>query len=146
MTHRTGRTTERVRTWVGPDPLAADADLDVGPGCGAVQTFLGRVRADGTDGRVTTSLLYEAHPSAGDLLHDLAQDIALRHQVEILAAHRTGDVGLGEVALLTVVAGAHRAEVFTATVELVDRIKAELPIWKNERYSDGSDAWAGLCP
>jgi molybdopterin synthase catalytic subunit len=109
---------------------------------GALVTFRGVVR-DHDGGRAVTSLEYQAHPDAERFL---AEAVA-RHEVDglrIVAAHRTGHLVVGDVALVAVVASAHRGEAFAACAALVDDIKQSVPIWKRQHFADGVSEWVGL--
>ena len=108
---------------------------------GAVVTFEGVVR-DHDDGRGVTALHYEQHPSAGDVVQQVAEQIAAEHpEVAVAVQHRVGDLEIGDVALACAVASAHRAEAFAACSALVDLVKQRLPIWKRQEFTDGSDEW-----
>jgi len=108
---------------------------------GAVVTFEGVVR-DHDDGRGVTALHYEAHPSATEVIREVALAVAEAHPaVAIAVEHRYGDLGIGDVALACAVASAHRAEAFAACSALVDEVKARTPIWKRQEFADGSDEW-----
>jgi len=69
--------------------------------------------------------------------------VAARHSgVRALAvSHRIGDLAIGDVALACAVAGEHRGVAFTACAELVDEVKARLPVWKHQHFTDGTDEW-----
>ena len=119
--------------------LAAVAD----PAAGATVTFAGVVR-DHDQGRSVTELEYQAHPSAGDVVDRVASDIAGRPGVIAVAVtHRYGVLRVGDVALAAAVAAAHRREAFQACSDLVDEVKAQLPVWKRQVFLDGSDEWVG---
>lgn len=124
-----------------PLSIAAVSDLVHAATAGAVVTFEGVVR-DHDDGRGVVTLEYEAHPTATDVLREVAVDVATRHPaVTIAAAHRTGALGVGDVALAAAVSSAHRAEAFAACAELIDEIKARVPIWKKQDFADGTSEW-----
>ncbi|PXY20186.1 molybdenum cofactor biosynthesis protein MoaE [Prauserella flavalba] len=111
-------------------------------GAGAVVTFGGVVR-DHDDGRSVTSLYYEGHPSAGDVLARVVSEVAA-HRAGLRAvavSHRLGALEIGDVALACAVAADHRAEAFAACAELVDEVKARLPVWKHQKFTDGTDEW-----
>ncbi|MHC5210098.1 MAG: molybdenum cofactor biosynthesis protein MoaE [Planctomycetota bacterium] len=110
-----------------------------GPAEGGVVLFLGRVR-DHARGRSVTHLDYEAYePMAASELAALAEEARADHgAARIALVHRTGRLGLGEVAVAIAVASAHRAEAFAACSWLIDRVKERVPIWKKECYADGS--------
>ena len=124
-----------------PIVIAALRDAAAGAADGAVVVFEGVVR-DHDGGRGVTALSYTAHPSAGEVLAETARDIAARHPAtNIAVAHRVGPLAIGDVALGAAVASAHRAEAFAACAELVDEVKARVPIWKEQRFTDGSSEW-----
>ncbi|ROP74628.1 molybdenum cofactor biosynthesis protein MoaE [Curtobacterium sp. PhB115] len=108
---------------------------------GAVVTFAGVVR-DHDGGKGVTALDYERHPSAGDVIAEVAGTIAGAHpDVRIAVLHRVGALGIGDVALAAAVSSPHRAEAFTACADLIDLVKERVPIWKHQRFTDGSDEW-----
>lgn len=111
---------------------------------GAVVTFDGIIRNhDG--GQAVDELLYTAHPSARQELARVVAEIAAEFpQVRVWAAHRTGKLGIGELAFAVIVASAHRKEAFAACAELAERVKATVPIWKEQFLSDGRAQWVGL--
>jgi molybdopterin synthase catalytic subunit len=108
---------------------------------GAVVSFSGTVR-DHDHGRAVTSLSYEGHPTAVDVLADVAAEIDSRFDLVSLAVvHRVGDLAIGDVALVVVVAAAHRGTAFAACAALVDLTKERLPVWKHQVFADGTDEW-----
>ena len=122
--------------------LAAAGD----PRAGAVATFIGLVRNhDPSVAGEVVALEYSAHPDAKDVLTDLATNAAVSADVLAVAiSHRVGLVRVGEPAVVVVVATAHRARAFEVCRELVESVKATLPVWKREVLADGSDVWVGL--
>ena len=131
------------RAWVGLEAIDAQAvrQLVVGPTAGASVLFTGDVR-DNDHGRLVVSLTYEAHPSAQDVLRELAHEVASSHDVLALAvAHRHGSIPIGESALVAAVSARHRQQAFDACAELVELTKQRIPIWKHQRFADGSDEW-----
>jgi molybdenum cofactor synthesis domain-containing protein len=113
---------------------------------GAVVTFAGVVR-DHDGGKGVTTLEYEGHPSAKTVVEEVAADVAGRYRgVRALAvSHRIGPLAIGDVALACAVAAEHRREAFAACADLVDEVKARLPIWKHQNFTDGTDEWVN-CP
>jgi len=108
---------------------------------GATVTFSGDVR-DHDHGRVVERLEYEAHPSAAQVLAEVADDIASRYDVIALAVvHRVGPLAVGDCALAAAVSAAHRGEAFAACTALVDEVKARIPVWKHQYFDDGTDEW-----
>lgn len=119
--------------------LAAVAD----PEAGGVVSFTGLVRAqDG--GRGVTELEYSAHPSALAALEQVVRTIAADLDVIGLAAvHRTGLLAIGDVAVVVAASAAHREEAFEAARRLIDDLKATVPIWKRQVFTDGEQQWVG---
>jgi molybdopterin synthase catalytic subunit len=113
------------------------------PAAGAVVTFGGVVRNhDG--GRSVTEIEYVGHPTAGQVVAEVAADVAARFPVDAVAVvHRVGTLRVGDVALAAAVSAAHRAEAFEATAELVEEIKRRLPVWKRQVFPDGTHEWTG---
>ncbi|WP_062356136.1 molybdenum cofactor biosynthesis protein MoaE [Herbidospora yilanensis] len=112
---------------------------------GGTTLFIGTVR-DLDEGRGVELLSYSAHPSAEAELRRVAEKVAADFPVTALAAvHRVGDLELGDIAVIVAVACPHRGEAFAASRRLIDDLKHEVPIWKNQRFTDGSAEWVGAC-
>ena len=95
-------------------------------------------------GRDVTRLSYSAHPTAAAELRQVAEKVAADFEVVALAAvHRTGDLEIGDLAVVVAASCAHRAEAFEACRALIDRLKHEVPIWKRQWFRDGSSEWVG---
>lgn len=109
-----------------------------GSGDGAIDLFLGIVR-DHSEGAAVSRLDYEAYePMAVALMLDLAGRVARSTGVSALTVvHRLGELAVGEVAIAVAAAAPHRAEAFAACRELVDAVKADVPIFKREHTGDG---------
>lgn len=128
-----------------PLDLAAHEAAVSDPAAGAVVSFAGVVR-DHDHGRTVRWLEYEAHPSAEAVLKEVAAAVAADPVVRgIAVSHRVGVLQIGDVALAAAVATAHRAEAFAACAKLVDEVKARLPVWKHQVFTDGTDEWVN-CP
>lgn len=111
--------------------------------CGAVTIFLGVIRNhDG--GESVSALDYSAHPEAERILAEIVTAEQSRTGLRLAAWHRIGELGVGDSALVAAAAAAHRREAFAAIETLVERIKAEVPIWKRQHYTTGASAWVGL--
>ena len=73
-------------------------------------------------------------------------EFAARPEVHAVAvSHRVGLLGIGDVALACAVSTSHRGQAFAACAELVDEVKARLPIWKRQVFGDGDEEWVA-CP
>jgi molybdopterin synthase catalytic subunit len=106
-------------------------------------SFTGLVRA--TDGgRDVTALEYTAHPTALAQLTRVAEAVVADVPVvRVAALHRVGRLDVGDVAVVVAASAAHRDEAFTAARRLIDDLKATVPIWKDQRFSDGTQEWVG---
>ncbi len=116
-----------------------------GPRAGAVATFVGLVRDHdpSVDGRVV-GLDYSAHPDAPEVIERIASSFLSDDVLGIAVSHRIGHLTVGEAAIVAAVATSHRAEAFDVCRALVEKVKAELPVWKREVLEDGSHVWVGM--
>jgi molybdopterin synthase catalytic subunit len=113
------------------------------PAAGGIALFAGAVR-DSDHDRGVSGLSYSAHPSAVDELRRVAEVIAEKYPViGIAAVHRVGDLAIGDLAVVLAVSCPHRAEAFDACRDLIDILKASVPIWKHQRFDDGTAEWVG---
>ena len=113
------------------------------PAAGGIALFAGAVR-DSDHDRGVSGLSYSAHPSAVDELRRVAEAIAEKYPViGIAAVHRVGDLAIGDLAVVLAVSCPHRAEAFDACRDLIDILKASVPIWKHQRFDDGTAEWVG---
>jgi len=113
------------------------------PAAGGIVLFAGAVRDEDHDKRVI-GLSYSAHPTAEAELRRVAEQIAEKFKVIAVAAvHRTGDLDIGDLAVAVAVSCPHRAEAFEACRALIDELKATVPIWKHQRFADGTSEWVG---
>ena len=113
------------------------------PAAGGIALFAGAVR-DTDHERGVTGLSYSAHPSAADELRRVAEVVAEKYPViGIAAVHRVGDLAIGDLAVVLAVSCPHRAEAFDACRDLIDILKASVPIWKHQRFDDGGAEWVG---
>ncbi|MBU2697004.1 MULTISPECIES: molybdenum cofactor biosynthesis protein MoaE [Pimelobacter] len=130
---------------ISDQPLSVSEVLDSldDPAAGGLVLFVGRVR-DHDQGHGVTGLSYSAHPSALDRLREVCDRVAAEHDVTALAAvHRVGDLDIGDLAVVVATTAGHRGSSFEASRALIDTLKAEVPIWKHQRFTDGSDEWVG---
>ena len=113
------------------------------PAAGGIALFAGAVR-DSDHDRGVSGLSYSAHPSAVDELRRVAAVVAEKYPViGIAAVHRVGDLAIGDLAVVLAVSCPHRAEAFDACRDLIDILKASVPIWKHQRFDDGTAEWVG---
>ena len=128
------------------EPLSVDRLLAQvrDPRVGGIALFLGVVR-DHDHGAGVTSLDYSAHPTAGAALAACAEQTAAAYDVVTLAvSHRTGHLEVGDLAVVVAVGAAHRQAALEACRHLIDTLKAQVPIWKEQALTDGTAEWVGL--
>jgi molybdopterin synthase catalytic subunit len=124
----------------GPIDVAALQAAVADRGHGAVVTFVGRARDMADDGRKVLGLDYEAYAEmARQVLVEIAAEAGSRWDATVAVVHRTGVVPIGEAAVAIVTATAHRAAAYEANRYVIEAIKERLPIWKRERFADGSE-------
>jgi molybdopterin synthase catalytic subunit len=123
------------------DTAAAIAHVQA-PAAGAVVLFLGTTR-EMTNGRQTVSLEYECYPEmAKRKLAELEAEARRRWPIlDCAIVHRLGHVEIGEASVAIAVSSAHRQPAFEAGQWLIDTLKEVVPIWKCERWADGTTEW-----
>jgi molybdopterin synthase catalytic subunit len=125
------------------EPLAAAELLEAvaDPSAGGLVLFAGVTRE-------VEALEYEAYAEMAEgLLARIADEEAQRHRLAAVAvAHRTGRVALSEPSVLVAVAAPHREEAFAGARAIIDRVKAEAPIWKVELTPEGRTRVDGVLP
>jgi molybdopterin synthase catalytic subunit len=136
-------------TGVGAPPLISRDPVDLSrlvaaveaPEIGGVATFTGLVR-NHHQGRGVIGLEYSAYePMAEQEMRAILAEAGTRWAVRLAATHRVGALSIGEVAVAIAAAGAHRGEAFDACRYVIEEVKRRVPIWKRERYTDGTEAW-----
>ena len=147
---------EVVSAVLSAEPISVDQAIAAveGDTAGAVVSFSGVVRNhDG--GKAVDRLSYSAHPTAHQVMADVVARLVAEQNagggagvdsgkpVRIWAAHRIGMLQIGDPALVCAVSAAHRGQAFAVCSELVDRIKEQVPIWKEQFFSDGTVVWVG---
>jgi len=127
-----------------PISLAEHEELVSHQAAGAIVGFVGVIR-DHDDGRGVSRLEYSAHPSAAQVFADVVAEVAEQSTGvrAVAASHRIGVLQIGEAALVVAVAADHRQAAFATCAQLVDTIKARLPVWKHQFFDDGTQEWVG---
>lgn len=124
-----------------PLDLAALVAGVAAPDRGGTCAFLGAVR-DHHAGRAVLELEYSAYgPMAEATVAEIIAEAERRWPVRVAAAHRLGRLAVGDAAVAVAAAGAHRDEAFAACRHVIEELKRRVPIWKRERYADGTEAW-----
>jgi molybdopterin synthase catalytic subunit len=110
---------------------------------GAVATFVGVVR-NHAGGLAVEKLEYHAYLKMAETeLASVADEIEAEIEgTRLCCLHRIGELQVGEAAVVCAASSPHRAEAFRACRELIDRVKARVPIWKREHGPDGP-YWVG---
>lgn len=122
------------------DEVVGSLDDD---GAGGLVVFVGRVR-DHDGGKSVTGLSYSAHPTALARLEEVCVKVAVQYDVRgVAAVHRVGDLAIGDLAVVVATTAGHRGSAFDASRALIDTLKAEVPIWKHQRFADGTEEWVG---
>ena len=131
----------RVRVTAEPLDLAALADAVRDPRAGAVVLFEGVTRD-------VPELDYEAYAEMAQArIEAIAAEEAERHGLCAVAVeHRTGTVALSEPSVIVAASAPHRGEAFAGARALIDRVKAEAPIWKVELTAEGPRRVEGTLP
>jgi molybdopterin synthase catalytic subunit len=120
------------------------ASVSVVSTAGGIALFVGVVRS-ADHGRAVTSLGYSAHPSAESSLREIVEKAVGQYEIHAVSAvHRTGELGIGDTAVIVAVACPGRAEAFVACRQIIDDIKHDVPIWKSQLFVDGEAEWVGI--
>ncbi len=107
---------------------------------GGLCIFVGEVRSL-TSGRETSHLFYEAYePMATGKMREIAAEASVKWSGKFALVHRVGELKPGDIAVVTAAACPHRNESFEACRFLIERVKADVPIWKKEFGPDG-ESW-----
>jgi len=131
---------------ISESPLSVDQALRLvsGPTVGGIAVFVGTVR-NSDHGADVVSLDYTQHPSAVDVLTRCAEETADQHDVLAIAVeHRVGHLEVGDIAVVVAVGAVHRGEALAACAHLINTLKAEVPIWKEQHFVSGESEWVGL--
>jgi molybdopterin synthase catalytic subunit len=123
------------------------------PGHGAIATFVGVVR-DHAGGRTgVTSILYEAFPEMAEAkMAEIGAALLSRwgqgKRMRVSIVHRVGELGVGEASVVIAIGCERRKEALSACAEAIERLKEIVPVWKKERFADGSEwvGWGGDAP
>ena len=112
------------------------------PRAGGISIFVGTTR-EWTNQQQTRSLIYESYEAMalkemGRIMEEAQRQWPL-HRGCLL--HRLGEVPITDASVVAGVATAHRPEAFEACRFLIDRLKVQVPIWKQECLADGRKLW-----
>ncbi len=112
------------------------------PAHGASSLFLGTVR-DVNDGRAVSGIEYTAYAAMAEREMGRIIDEALARfgDATIVIEHRVGTLALGDVSVAIAAAHAHRGPALDAMRYCIEELKRRVPVWKRERYADGTREW-----
>lgn len=110
---------------------------------GGHSIFLGQVRADQIENEQVIAINYTAYEEmAIEKMHQIREEIFSKYPIICMHVHHSlGLVAAGQVCLFVFTSSAHRKAAIQACDELVERIKAELPIWGKEILTNESHQW-----
>lgn len=110
---------------------------------GAHNIFLGQVRADIIDGKTVAAIAYTTYEEmALEKMHEIREAIFEKYSLTCMHVyHSLGEIKAGEICLFVFTSSKHRKMAVDACMELVERIKAELPVWGKEIFEDTSHTW-----
>ncbi len=138
----------RVHSRLTTDPLVPDELLArvADDAAGGVALFVGSVR-DHHEGAAVTGLVYEVwEERSAAVLQQVAEEVAAAHETvrAVAVEHRHGPLAVGDHAIVAAVSAPHRRPAQEAVADLVERVKAEVPIWKQEHLAAGGHRWPGV--
>lgn len=110
---------------------------------GAHSIFLGQVRADELLGRKVAAIDYTSYKEmALEKMHEIRESIFAKYDLTCMHVyHSLGRVAAGEICLFVFTSSKHRKLAIDACTEVVELIKAELPVWGKEIFEDESYVW-----
>lgn len=110
--------------------------------CGALATFEGWVRNHNNDSRVTSLTYYGYEKLAINQGKRIIEEAKRLFDIEnAVAIHRIGALDIGDMAVWVGVSSKHRYPAFDACKWILDTIKADIPVWKQEFYQDETSKW-----
>src|SRR5438552_2418030 len=107
---------------------------------GAHSIFLGQVRRDVIEGKPVAAIEYTTYEEmALEKMHEIREAIFAKFNLTCMHVHHSlGRVAAGEISLFVFTSSKHRKVAIAACEEVVERIKAELPVWGKELFEDES--------
>jgi molybdopterin synthase catalytic subunit len=110
---------------------------------GAHSIFLGQVRADLIDNKTVESIEYTSYEEmALEKMSEIREAVFAKFELNCMHVyHSLGTVAAGEICLFVFTSAPHRKTAIAACEELVERIKAELPVWGKELFTGGDHQW-----
>ena len=139
---------EKINIFISENPLSIDAIYQnaIHESCGGICLFVGTVRNRNKE-KTVTHLDFETYtPMALKEMNKIAEEAFKKFEInKISIIHRSGYVGIKDIAVIIAVSSVHRAACFEACQFAIDTLKETVPIWKKEHLEDGS-YWVGARP
>ena len=133
-----------IRVLVTTDPIDTAAILREveSPAHGASILFVGTVR-EVNDGRPVDGIEYTAYAAmAGKEMAAIATEAREKFSGSfVVIVHRIGELAIGDASVAIATANAHRDAAYQASRYVIEQLKARVPIWKREHYTDGTREW-----
>ncbi|GGI25388.1 molybdenum cofactor biosynthesis protein MoaE [Pedobacter mendelii] len=110
---------------------------------GGHSIFLGQVRADEIEGRLVSAIDYTAYEDVAlEQMHKIRAEIFEKYPLTCMHIYQSlGTIKAGEICLFVFTSSSHRKPAMHACEEVVERLKAELPIWGKEIFENGTHQW-----
>ncbi len=117
------------------------------PEAGAVVLFVGNVR-NHNDGQKVERITYFSYRRMARLrLERIVRELeSAQEDLRVAVSHRLGPIEVGEASIAIATSSPHREAAYEANRQALERIKAEVPIWKREHYRSGAHAWREVEP
>ena len=133
---------------ISPDTLSLDEAYQsiLNPECGGICFFIGTVR-NKNKGESVTHLDFETYDAmAIKEMHKIIDQAFTQFDIRRMCIyHRSGHVGISDIAVIIGVSSVHRATAFQACQYGIDTLKKTVPIWKKEHLESGG-YWVGSRP
>ncbi len=122
--------------------IAAAVERVMDAAHGAIDLFAGTVR-NNHNGKDVTGITYDVHEKLAEkVLREICLDAAwLWPGTSYAVLHYKGELPVGGTSIVIAVSAPHRAESFDACRYVIEEIKAQAPVWKQEHYLDGKSEW-----
>ena len=110
---------------------------------GGHSIFLGQVRADIISDKKVAAIEYTAYEQmANEKMREIREDVFSKYSLSCMHVyHSLGRVAAGEICLFVFTSAPHRKAAIAACEEVVERLKAELPVWGKEIMEDETHQW-----
>lgn len=110
---------------------------------GGHSIFMGQVRRDEIEGKFVSAIDYTAYEDlALEKMHQIREEMFEKYPLNCMHVyHSLGEVKAGEICLFVFTSSGHRKPAIDACTEIVEHIKAELPIWGKELFDNATHQW-----